>query len=167
MSGESIRPDERRGPGVWTFGYQGWKVDDLKAVAERLDAVVVDIRLSANSKDASWARPNLQGRLGGLYLHVKALGNKNFRGDGPIELLSPASGMNVVREIVASGRSVILMCACWNFSACHRRVVSELVGQRLGMETREVTKREFFPPEPKAPPLPPEPEPPPDQLAMF
>ncbi len=51
---------DKKGEGmIYTFGYTGKKPSDLKAEAERLDAVVVDIRFSPNSRVPHWRMTTL------------------------------------------------------------------------------------------------------------
>src|SRR5689334_4544023 len=81
----------RRRPGMhtlYTMGYSSWAPAQLAATVRDLGAALWDIRFSPLSRRPEWQGRALRAAVGPAYVHVKALGNKNYRG-GPIELLSP------------------------------------------------------------------------------
>ena len=42
---------------IYTLGYSGWKIEDVEAVMERLDAILVDVRMVPRSR---WAPARLR-----------------------------------------------------------------------------------------------------------
>jgi len=117
---------------LYTVGYQGKKVALLKDVAVKLDAVIVDARFSPNSRVPEWSGKRLREFLGERYVHVKELGNKNYKG-GEIDFLDLNGGALIVGKILEI-RPAILMCACWDLQRCHRLPASKHISQQLGCE---------------------------------
>lgn len=57
---------------IYLFGYTGHPLDELKERAEALNAVVVDIRYAARSRNPEWNKSAMMSSLGpGNYLHLK------------------------------------------------------------------------------------------------
>jgi uncharacterized protein (DUF488 family) len=122
---------------VFTFGYQGKRASDLLARLVELDAVVCDVRLSPRSRWApEWNRNQLAAQMGDRYVHVPALGNRNYRGDGPVEIQDLSIGLRTVLDLAAT-RSVVLMCVCSKLSGCHRETIAQALQER-SVETEEL-----------------------------
>ena len=121
---------------IYTTGYARQNAEDLKALAEHLNAVVCDIRLVPRSRWApQWNKSSLVALLGPAYRHVKQLGNKTFR-ELTINILDLNRGIEIV-EGLAQSYAVILMCGCANYCDCHRKPVGEAFSAR-GHEVREL-----------------------------
>ena len=125
---------------VYTLGYSGRKMPEIEALVNRLGAVIFDIRFSPRSRAPVWSGKNFQTVFGARYRHVKALGNKNYKG-GPIALVDFEAGKKAIETM---GRPVILMCVCKNPAICHRTTIAE----RLRVEGFTV---EELAPKPKRP----------------
>jgi uncharacterized protein (DUF488 family) len=99
----------RQRPTIYTAGYNapGWTPQLLCAEAERLGALVVDVRLFPRSQRAEWAGAALEQVLGERYLHVPELGNRAYRSRGQIEIADPEGGVARVAPLLVE-RSVIL-----------------------------------------------------------
>ncbi|MBN1485299.1 MAG: DUF488 domain-containing protein [Chloroflexia bacterium] len=119
---------------VYTFGYSGKKPEQLERIASELDAVVFDVRYSPRSRNPLWNGKKLAALLGDRYRHVRALGNRNYRG-GPVEIEDLAAGIQAIRS---SKRPVILMCVCSDVERCHRTFIGEHL-RTLGFEVRELS----------------------------
>lgn len=118
---------------IYTIGYTGRKPDQLKALAEQLDATVYDIRFSPRSRAPHWNRGRLEAMLGDRYMHIGELGNRNYKA-GPIEIADLDAGLARIQD---HPRPVILMCACKDLAGCHRSVISKHL-QALGLEVEEL-----------------------------
>ena len=99
------------------------KLEKLVSLVSALDAVLVDVRFSPNSHDPQWRKKALEKKLGLRYHHLKALGNKNYKG-GQIEFVDLQAGMNTLSNFLQL-KNVIIMCACWNRAICHRIKIAE------------------------------------------
>jgi uncharacterized protein (DUF488 family) len=110
---------------LYTLGYSGWTPQAIQAEAQDRNAVVCDIRYSPTSRHPQWNRRQLAQLLGARYQHVQALGNRNYKSGGPIELADYEAGKEVIAQILATGQSVILMCACKDVAMCHRLTAAE------------------------------------------
>jgi len=118
---------------IYTLGYSGWKPEAIKRVAERLGAIVLDVRASARSRRAAWTAKGFAELLGDRYVRFREFGNVNYRGDAPIELADPEAGIQRLRDIQgADRRPMILLCACPDVAVCHRKVVADLLADELG-----------------------------------
>lgn len=106
---------------IYTTGYGGRTADRLPELAERLGAIVADIRFAAYSKDLQWRKNYLELLLRDRYIHVPALGNRNYRDP---ELAIQIHNLELGVRLVESWQtSVILMCGCRDPIGCHRRLV--------------------------------------------
>jgi uncharacterized protein (DUF488 family) len=117
---------------LYTLGYSGWTPQAIQETAQAHNAVVCDIRYSPASRHPQWRKRQLSQLLGARYQHVQALGNRNYKSGGPIELADYEAGKQVIAEILATGQSVILMCACKDRATCHRRTAAEQLAADLG-----------------------------------
>lgn len=120
---------------VYTFGYAGKKIEELQRIVQELDAIVFDVRFSPRSRNPAWNKENLETVLGPRYRHVRALGNRNYRG-GPIEIVDMAAG---IQEILNAPFSVVLMCVCSDPQVCHRTFVGDHL-RTLNFEVQELNE---------------------------
>lgn len=120
---------------VYGVGYQGRTVEELRALAESLDAVIVDVRYSPLSRLPNWRIHSLRHTLPD-YHHIQAFGNANYRNGGPIEIADYEAGKAEIKEI---DRNVILMCVCKDPHICHRTVLLQKLSAD-GFETEELNK---------------------------
>lgn len=122
-------------PVLYTLGYQnGWSPEALKAVAEKLGAVVIDARFNPQSRLPQWRKGPLMRALGDLYEHHQRLGNINYKNGGPIQLQDPHGASANLQGHVKSGRSLILMCGCKDYAVCHRTHAASFLASELGLD---------------------------------
>jgi uncharacterized protein (DUF488 family) len=131
---------------LYTLGYHSWTLRDVIETVAMHQAILLDIRYSPMSWQPQWSRKSLLAALGEHYLHVPALGNRNYRG-GEIEIVNYEAGRELVREQLCIGRNVILMCVCADLSTCHRLQVA----RRLEDDLRLPQTRHLEPPITRAP----------------
>jgi uncharacterized protein (DUF488 family) len=113
---------------LYTLGYSqsGAREKLRQVIAGRVE--VVDIRYVPRSARSEWSREYLAAWLGSRYQHVRELGNVNYRSAHlPIQLLDAPVGVLNVTIWLREGFDVCLLCACADVSACHRRLVADLV----------------------------------------
>jgi hypothetical protein len=151
---------------VFTIGYaaKGVTPARLKATCTRLGAVVVDVRYSPKSwHRPEWSRRQLGEVLGDSYRHCPALGNANYRKlDAPIRLADPAKGAREVADILVH-QPVILLCACFAPTVCHRSVASSLIHKLYGAPVVHLYPHDLAPAKPEPKPAGPENH----QLGLF
>lgn len=120
-----------------TLATIGYTEPDAQA---RIDAFVaapraylVDIRLTPYSRfRPEWNRPALQARYGRQYVHLRGLGNVNHQDRRlPIHLLDPEPHLQHLAACLLHGHSYLLLCACKDYTRCHRKVVYEQIMQAL------------------------------------
>lgn len=116
---------------LYTYGYTGRLPHQLRALAEHLEAVVVDIRFSPRSRIPDWTAGRLQHLLGERYHHLPALGNRNYKG-GPIEFVDLEVGVVRIGELLTE-QPVILLCACADVRRCHRLAAAEAIAVRYSV----------------------------------
>jgi len=146
-----------RRPQLYTAGYTGKKPAMLLAVAERLGAVIVDIRYKPFSRAPMWTRASMQRVWGERYVYVHSLGNVNYKG-GEVIFQDLETGLRTVRSMLLGsqpqllpeflrsepGVSVILLCGCMEVANCHRRLAAEAIAARMGIEWRELTHEDIM-----------------------
>jgi uncharacterized protein (DUF488 family) len=116
---------------IYTLGYSGWSIEDVEAVLDRLDAILVDVRMVPRSRWASaWNSAILAKRLGERYTWLRAFGNVNYKGTvEQIQIADFPAGEKRLRELSADGKAVVLLCACRDVNVCHRKVLAEWLAQ--------------------------------------
>ena len=107
---------------AFTAGYLGHTPEQLLAIADRMDALVVDIRWSPDSRVPGWRQSYLARTLGARYHYVRELGNVCYRVGPPVQIADLAAGLGILRELPSP---LILLCACRDYETCHRRDVGE------------------------------------------
>lgn len=118
---------------VYTTGYTGKDINDLKPLLERLDAILIDIRFAPFSRILHWRKVYLKALLGARYRHIPNLGNRTFR-EGKITIQNMALGLETVLNLKSDA---VLMCACKTQGDCHRRlIIAELL--QLHVQTEEL-----------------------------
>jgi len=121
---------------VYTAGYTSHKLADLVAIAEQLEATVVDIRFKARSGNPMWQKWSLERALVDRYKHIPEWGNPNYiTPELGIKIDNFPAGLAKVRAIPGV---VILLCGCREFEGCHRKTISGYL-QITGVQTEEVT----------------------------
>ena len=138
--------DPRSKPGLYTLGYVGLTPEQLRAAVVQYAATILDIRLAAKSPASQWRKSALVQLLGERYQHVPALGNRNYRNGGPIQLADPEAALPVIQQALTE-RSVILLCGCADVATCHRRDAASWLSPRLRVPVRHLVKT----PAPQAP----------------
>ena len=111
---------------VYGIGYSGKQPQDIHRLALQMDAVVFDVRLSPRSRRPEWNKGRLQTLLGDRYVHVRELGNENYKG-GPVKIADFDAGLEMVKK---SPKPVILMCVCSKPAKCHRRDIGRMLSLR-------------------------------------
>jgi hypothetical protein len=121
---------------IYTCGYSGHTPEQLKQAAEKIDALVLDIRHMRRSRMFEWNEDNLFRVLGAArYCPLPEWGNLHYKG-GAIKLADAPRGLLKVFKLLET-HNVILLCGCREYSHCHRRVCAELFHER-GVETQEL-----------------------------
>ncbi len=120
---------------IYTFGYSKCDAQKLCAAIKEIDGVLVDVRLAARSRVPAWNKGRLQEMFSDRYVHIRNLGNLNYKGDRPVEIVNLEMGLQEVL-ILAKRRPVVLMCCCVNLEECHRSTLANALGER-GIETEE------------------------------
>lgn len=122
---------------IYTVGYSGRTPEQLKQAAEKLDALVVDIRHARRSRIFEWNEDNLFRVLGAeRYCPLPEWGNVNYK-TGPIQLADAPRGLLKTLKFLET-HNVILLCGCAEYSICHRRVCAELFHER-GIPAQELS----------------------------
>lgn len=121
-------------PKIYTTGYGGKNINDLKPLLDALDAVLVDVRFVPHSEILHWRRTYLKVLLDWKYLHVPNLGNRTFKED-KITIQNLKLGIETILNL---DRNVVLMCGCEKMENCHRLMIAgELM--KAGIETEEIS----------------------------
>jgi hypothetical protein len=118
----------------YTTGYTGKAVEQLPGLLDFYDAVLADIRFAPHSRHLQWTKNYLALMLKERYRHVAALGNRNYKTAGAIQIHNLEIG---IRLIQSWEKNVILLCACQDLENCHRRVVKNELEKR-GQEVAEL-----------------------------
>lgn len=120
---------------VIPFGYSApnatQTLDVLMAQDSR--AILVDIRYSTVSRNKpAWSHDALQAKYGNRYLWIKDLGNVNYFQHGmPIKIANAERGIPRLVTGLERGYTLIPLCTCANYDTCHRRVVVEMLREKV------------------------------------
>ena len=117
---------------IYTIGYSRLNFDKLIRAVEADDLLLIDTRMSARSRVPQWNKGRLEKALGERYVHIRELGNLNYKNsEAGMVLFDPESGIQQAAELLEK-QSVVLMCGCFDVEHCHRRLVAELLEQATG-----------------------------------
>jgi len=115
---------------IYTLGYSGWKLDDIRAAVDRLDAVLVDVRMVPRSRCPQWNGSTFFRMFGDRYVWLKEFGNRNYKGTvEQIVILDFPAGEKRVADLASGGRAIILLCGCADVNQCHRKVLAERLAE--------------------------------------
>jgi hypothetical protein len=118
---------------LYPFGYSmPNSIARLDKLMSDKDTFLFDIRYSPYSRWPQWRRDALRARYGAAYHYAgRYLGNVNYRQDGPIQLAEPISGIRPVLLYLSLGFNLVLLCGCRSYENCHRKVIVEMVRERV------------------------------------
>lgn len=109
--------------GLYSYGYLGAALDDLRGYAAA-GALILDVRYAPTSRNPVWRRAHLRRELGRRYDWCRDLGNESYRSGEAIRIADLDAGLRRLESCLSEG-PVVLLCACADWRACHRRTVAE------------------------------------------
>ena len=117
---------------IYTVGYSAWSFYEFKTKIEELGNILIcDIRYSPKSFNPFWAKRYLRKVFKKQYIHLKNLGNVNYKKDKPIEILNMNKGC---KELLSSlDGDCLLLCSCENIEKCHRKIVADVLSTKLSV----------------------------------
>jgi uncharacterized protein (DUF488 family) len=116
---------------IYSTGYTGKDINDLKPMLSTLDAVLVDVRFSPTSQFLHWRQMYLKILLKHNYLHIPNLGNRTFKED-KITIQNLQLGVETLLKL---DKNAVMFCACENVENCHRHyIIEELRKQNVEVE---------------------------------
>jgi len=120
-----------------TAGYKNFSFYQFKDLVEDLDALIVDVRYVPYTPLPFWSIGTLQEKFGEKYIHIKELGNINYKDKTNIEIADFSTGL--IRFVVASEgfKTCILLCGCIDVNKCHRKIVAEKIADQIEVERVE------------------------------
>jgi hypothetical protein len=93
---------------------------------------LIDTRYSPRSRYALWQEAALRAHYGTRYHAAgKYLGNIHYHDEEPIALADPKTGIAGLVRYLHEGVSLILLCGCADYTACHLRVIVSLLQAAL------------------------------------
>ncbi|BDI29821.1 hypothetical protein CCAX7_18720 [Capsulimonas corticalis] len=123
---------------LYHFGYPGRAPEDLRRIAERLDATVVDIRYSAlMATESRWRGAALRELLGDRYVRCIALADHAGCEArlGSISVIDFQIGVEFLRQIDGP---MILLCGCRDSRRSHRAAVAQRLWTEHRWDSREL-----------------------------
>lgn len=117
----------------YTTGYADKDFLTLKPMLEKLDAVLVDVRLSPASGAIQWRKDYLRLLLKNRYRHVAQLGARSS-GKERIAILHLELGLQILASFNCNA---VIFCECVDYQSCHRSLISEQL-RRRGYAVEEI-----------------------------
>ena len=77
--------------------------------------------------------------MGDRYRHALEFGNENYKG-GPTKLVNPNVGVQKAGRLLLE-HPIVLMCACWKWSECHRTLVAKLLVEEFQVEVVHLDRK--------------------------
>ncbi len=118
---------------IFTTGYTGKDISDLKPMLADLDAMLIDIRFAPYSQVMHWRKVYLKALLGEKYRHIPNLGNRTYK-ENKISIQNLKLGIETILHLPSN---VVLMCSCEKIENCHRRIIAEELRQ-TEIESKEI-----------------------------
>jgi hypothetical protein len=120
-----------RQPTIYSISYSKRQPAELKAIAEGLNAVILDVRGLPASRRPGFGRAHLEKLLGRRYRWVgDSLGNRPDKG-----ITVKQSGIRALLKATEPG---ILMCQCPIPALCHRHIFIARPLLSLGLDVRHI-----------------------------
>ncbi|GCE06151.1 DUF488 family protein, N3 subclade [Dictyobacter aurantiacus] len=119
---------------VYALGYANPMIDQkLHEAMTDPRCLLIDIRYRPISRwRPEWRKSTLQATWGTRYIHMQPLGNINYHTpELPIQLADPTECIKELAQLLQSGTSLVLLCACKNYDTCHRRTVVNLLNKAV------------------------------------
>lgn len=144
---------------ISTIGYEGAKLEDFLATLSHVDVeILIDIRERAQSRRKGFSKTALSEALDEAnidYMHLRELGDPKpgreaaRRGDWDefrsvfSKVVASESAQIAIQKIVeiARVRKVCLLCYERDHTTCHRKIVSDILDDRLGSRTQHLGVR--------------------------
>lgn len=107
---------------IYTTGYGRRQPSEIAELLDSLGAVLVDIRFNPYGRPGfkGW---ELQRFFAGRYVHLKALGNAEYKTSG-MRIADYETGKAALLKL---DRPALLLCACESPAGCHRTVVGNML----------------------------------------
>lgn len=121
---------------IHSFGYRSPNVPTFFDFAKMTeDSIVFDVRLNPVSPmNPFWSKSNLQQHLHD-YRHIPQLGNTNYRNKGkPPRIVALDKGTDLLLNLIRQNYKCILMCACPEYNACHRKQIIDQLRKKEDVE---------------------------------
>jgi hypothetical protein len=122
---------------LYDLGYQNVskkRSEDFKRFVFFKNAIIVDARFSPKARTPEWNKGALQKTFGGNYIHVKALGNENYKEGGSIKFVDLDAGLEIIHRLLEK-QPVIVMCGCWQRFRCHRYTAVLAYGEKYDVQS--------------------------------
>lgn len=126
---------------IYTLGYSGWKLDDVATVLDRLDGILIDVRMVPRSRNPAFNVNYLAKTFTNRYKWLRQFGNVNYKNGGPIAIVDFDAGTAELKPLADQGKAIILLCGCPNIDVCHRKVLADRLASRWGAEIVHLTPR--------------------------
>lgn len=123
---------------IYTVGYQNITRKNLISKLAELNCILVDIRFSPYGFSPFWNKNELENVLGEKYVHIKELGNVNYKNGKQIEIDDLDEGMKRLEVLLEIHKNICLMCSCKNFPECHRSFLSREIKEKYDIDTIEI-----------------------------
>jgi hypothetical protein len=117
---------------IYTLGYGGGYYPAALQQVQNMarDGVIIDTRHVPHTKLVGFDQEDLQREYGLRYIHISALGNRNYKG-GPIALVDEEEGLRQLEDWLARF-PILLLCGCTDVVKCHRRYIANKLRERTG-----------------------------------
>lgn len=121
---------------VYPIGYRSDGQYIAELMAEDASLLLIDTRNTPYSKIEVFAQYNraaLQTTYGERYHWAGLfLGNENYRErNKPIKIAQPERGIQGLMMYLKEGHDLILLCGCANYQTCHRKVIVEMLKEKV------------------------------------
>lgn len=124
---------------LYDFGYgAGFKLVELANFCESRNIMIADVRWSPSSRNPQYRKPFLEKTLGRNYIHLPKLGNTNFKGS-LIVIDDLFGGCDQLLKLLERSH-VAIMCVCWKFDTCHRKLIVDHMKSTYGIESAWLSK---------------------------
>lgn len=120
---------------LYTIGYNNFSFFEFRDKIKSLNAIVIDVRYSPHSYSSFWNKEYMTNLLGDSYMYIKELGNKNYKDKNlEFDIEDLENGSKKITELLDIGINCILMCSCFDYNKCHRKLVAEYIREKTNCE---------------------------------
>ena len=116
---------------IYTAGYRNFSFYEFRDLVVQSNFFIVDVRYRPWSRIPFWTKDHLSISFT-KYAHIPEFGNRYYNSKDKIEVVDLVTGFEKI-DYFMGNEPILLLCACEDYEACHRKIVAEYISEKTGL----------------------------------